>query len=157
MSKQIQEKIKKLEDKKNDIEKEISSLKLELNNESDNVEWISLDKEFEVTKEVLHKGKSFNQIMQLKKPNEELLTLKQIAIILKNSELTKELKMDCSYSTNDDFFIQQPFKTNKEKGYVAEFYSGSNGSDLYFDRGADVSYRARGVRFVRKKVKKVNK
>jgi len=101
----INNKIKDLEDKKKDIENKISSLKLELNNEVDNTQWISLDKDFEVTKEVLHKGKSYNEIMQLKKPNEELLTLKQIAIILENPELTEELKMDASYSTNNDFFF----------------------------------------------------
>jgi hypothetical protein len=152
----IQEKIKDLESKKEKIEKEINSLKIQLSSELNNSEWISIpETDYEVTKEVLHKGKTFNEIMQLKKQNEELLTLKQIGIILENPELVKELKMDSEYSTDDDFFFKQPFKTNQENNYVALFYSDSGGSDLgcYVDAG--ISRSDLGVRFVRKKVKKV--
>lgn len=151
----IQAEIRDLESKKEKIEKEISSLKIELNNESSKSEWIAIpETDFEVTKEVLHKGKTYNEIMQLKKPDEELLTLKQIGIICEYPELLKALKMDSS-STNDDFFFKQPFPQNEKKGYVARFYSVSGYS--YFGLGvyADGSGSTLGVRFVRKKAKKV--
>jgi hypothetical protein len=151
----IQAKIKDLEDKKEKLDKEISSLKIELNNESKNSEWIAIpETDLEVTKEVLHKGKSYNEIMQLKKPDEELLTLRHIGIICEYPELLKTLKMDAS-STNDDFFFKQPFPKNKANNYVARFYSSSYWSGLGFRDGADYSYRTLGVRFVRKKGKKV--
>ena len=72
--------------------------------------------------EVHDKGKSWNKL-GLKDREKELLTTEQ-CIWLANSKYAKELKMDGS-SSNDDFFIQQPFKLNKEKGYVAGFYADS--------------------------------
>jgi hypothetical protein len=153
--KQLVDEIKKLEGQKEKIEKEISSLKIELNKESNNSDWISIDKDYEVTKEVLYKGKTYDEIMQLKKSDEELLTLKQIAIILEDKDLARELKMDSKYSTKDYFFFKQPFETNQENGYVAGFYSDSDGSDLVFGDGAGGSVSTLGVRFVRKKHKKV--
>jgi hypothetical protein len=142
----IQEKIVK---KKEEIEVLEKQLKGELakNNES---EWISIPgTDYEVTKEVLYKGKSYDEIMQLKKPDEELLNLKMIGIICEHPELLKELKMDSS-STKDNFFFKQPFPQNEKKGYIARFYAGSYYANLGCDWYADDSYSYLGVRFVRK-------
>jgi len=79
----------------------------------------------------------------LKKPNEELLTLKQIGIICEYPELLKELKMDTS-STSDDFFFKQPFPKNQANNYVARFYSYSDWSYLGFGGDADDSDGALG-------------
>jgi hypothetical protein len=148
--------IKELEDKKSKIDEKISSLTIQMNNESSKQEWIVIPTtDYEVTKNVIYKGKSYNEIIKLKKLEEELLTLKLIAIILENKELTKKLKMDGS-STNDDFFYKQPFQQNEEKGLVAGFYSGSGRSGLDSGYGPGDSCSYLGVRFVRKisKVKK---
>ena len=148
-TKDIQEKIKKLESKKEEIDEKINSLKVKLNNESDKTEWISIpETNYEVTKDVLYKGKSYDEIMKLKKLEEELLTLKMIGIICENPQLIKELKMDSS-STKDDFFFKQPFPQNQEKGYVARFYTYSDCAYLNCFWYSDYSYSTLGVRFVR--------
>jgi len=148
---------KQIENKEKELEVLKNNLKKELNKDSKNIIWISLDKEYEVTKDVLHKGKSFNEIMQLKKSNEELLTLKQIAMILENKELTKELKMDARYSTYDDFFFKQPCETNELNNYVARFYSVSDRSGFVLVEYPNGSGSSLGVRFVRKKEKRSKK
>jgi len=155
-----EQKIKEQIEKK---EKEISDLKEKLKEEENKsiepkeVEWIAIpETDYEVTKNVLYKGKSYNEIMQLKKPEEELLTLKLIGIICENPTLLKELKMDSS-STKDDFFFKQPFPQNEKKGYVAEFGSFSDYAGLYCDVGSDFSYSDLGVRFCRKKNSKGKK
>ena len=154
-SKDIQAEIKNLESKKEEIDNKISSLKIELNNESSKSEWISIpDTNYEVTKDVLYKGKTYNEIMKLKKPEEELLTLKMIGIICENQELLKQFKMDSS-STNDDFFFKQPFPQNEQRGYVARFIAGSDYAILGCYWGAGGSNSVLGVRFVRKKNIKV--
>ena len=151
----IQTKIRELENRKGKIEKEITSLKFELS-KSNNSDWISIpETEYEVTKEVLHKGKIYNEIMQLKKPDEELLTLKQIGIICEYPELLKTLKMDSS-STDNDFIFKQPFPQNEKNGYIAWFYADSGRAVLVFDGDASSSGSTLGVRFVRKKVKRKN-
>ena len=157
MVKDIKKEIKSLEKKKEEIDKKINSLNIKLNNESEKSEWIGIPgTDYEVTKNVLHKGKSYDEIMQLKKPEEELLTLKMIGIICENPNLLKELKMDSS-STNDDFFFKQPFPQNKEKSYVAWFYAGSVYAYLVCCRYSDYSYSDLGVRFARKKISGKNK
>ena len=154
--KTTQEKIEKKE-------KELKELKEKLKTEQDNKsnsnksEWVSIPKtNYEVTKEVLHKGKSYKEIMKLKKQGEELLTLKLIGIICEHPNLIKELKMDSS-STNDDFFFEQPFPQDKERGYVAGFYAGSGYAYLGCGGGSDDWGSALGVRFVRKIKSKKNK
>ena len=102
--------------------------------------------------EVHNKNKSWNKL-GLKDREKELLTYEQ-CIWLTNSKYSKTLKMDGS-STDDDFFIQQAFNLNRRNGYVARFYSYSGRSDLGFGGGADDSGWTLGVRFVRKKGKKV--
>ncbi len=153
----IQRKIKKLESQKEEIDKKINSFKIELDNESGNSEWISIpETDYEVTKEVLHKGKSYDEIMKLKKPKEELLTLRLIGIICEHPNLIKELKMDSS-STKDDFFFKQPFPQNEKIGRVARFCANSDYADLYCDRNSDDSDSTLGVRFIRKKISKKDK
>ena len=150
----MRKKIKKLESEKEEIDKKINSLKVELENESEKVEWVSIpETDYEVTKKVLHKGKTYNEIMKLKKPEESLLTLKIIGIICEHPDLIKELKMDSS-STKDDFFFKQPFPQNEEKGYVAWFYAVSGYAYLYCGWDAGDSYSTLGVRFLRKISKK---
>lgn len=153
----IQKKIEKLESQKEEIENQITSYKSELKNESDKTEWLAIpETDYEITKDVLYKGKSYNEIMELKKPEEELLTLKIIGIICENPDLVKKLKMDSS-STDDDFFFKQPFPQNKKLGRVAWFFAYSVYAYLDCDWDSDDSYSALGVRFVRRKISKSNK
>lgn len=156
-TKDIQKQIITLENKKEEIDKKINSFKIELENESNKSDWIKIpDTDYEVTKNVLHKGKSYDEIIKLKKPEEELLTLKMIGIICEHPDLIKELKMDSS-STNDDFFFKQPFPQNEERGRVAGFYA--NSDYAYLDYYGDSSYSDSnlGVRFVRKTKKRIKK
>ena len=147
--KTTQEKIEKKES-------ELKELKEKLKKEQDNSnksEWVLIPgTNYEVTKEVLHKNKSYDEIMELKKQEEELLTLKLIGIICEHPDLIKELKMDSS-STNDDFFFKQPFPQNKKIGRVAGFCAGSGYAVLYCDYYSVYSVSTLGVRFVRKKIK----
>ena len=131
-------------------EKELKELKDKLEKETDKTEWISIpETNYEVTREVLHKGKSYDEIMKLKKPEEELLTLKMVGIICEYPDLIKKLKMDSS-STKDDFFFKQPFPQNEERGYVAGFFAGSDYAYLGCVEDSDYSNSTLGVRFVRK-------
>ena len=153
----IQEQLKELESKKEDfnkdIDQKINSLKIQLTDESDKTIWIDIPgTKYQVTKEVLYKGKTYNKIIKLMKPNEELLTLKLIGIICEYPELIKELKMDSS-STKDDFFFKQPFPQNERNGYVAWVYAGSGCAGLGCWGGSDDSDGSLGVRFVRKKIR----
>ncbi len=142
--------IKDLENKKAALDKKISDLKIKQNDESSNAEWVKIPgTNLEVTKDVLHKGKSYNEIIKLKKQEEELLSLKMIGIICEHQELLKQLKMDSS-STNDDFFFKQPFPQNKENDRVAGFYADSDGAGLDCGYGSSSSGSILGVRFVRK-------
>ncbi len=150
MVKTIEQKIQETEDKL----KELKAKKFLEDNKSNESEWIKIpNTDYEVTKDVLHKGKSYDEIMELKKPEEELLTLKIIGIICENPSLLKVLKMDSS-STNDDFFFKQPFPQNEKKGYVARFYAYSDGANLGCDEGSSGSNSYLGVRFLRKKISK---
>ena len=150
----IQEQIKNLENKKTEIDEKINSLSLKLSNESESAEWIGIpDTDYEVTKQVIHKGKSYNDILKLMKPKEELLTLELIGTICENPDLFKTLKMDSS-STNDDFFFKQPFSQNEKKGYVARFYAYSSYAYLGCLEYSDIAGSYRGVRFCRKKIKR---
>ena len=146
----IQKQIKKLESKKEEIDKKINSFKIELENESNKSEWIKIPgTNYEVTKNVLYKGKSYNEIIKLKKPEEELLPLKIIGIICEHPDLIKELKMDSS-STKDDFFFKQPFPQNEKNGYVAWFVADSDCAVLGCGMGSSGSDSDLGVRFIRR-------
>ena len=99
--------------------------------------------------EVHDKNKSWDEL-NLSKREKELLTAEQ-CIWLANSKYAKELKMDGS-SSEDDFFIQQPFNLSRKNDYVAGFYAYSGYANLYCYRNSDGSYSTLGVRFVRKKI-----
>jgi hypothetical protein len=145
----IQAKIAK---KKQEIETLEKEIKEQLAKKSINSsEWLDVSDVLpncEVELNVHDKGKSYDDL-GLKDKEEQLLTVEQ-CIALANSKYAIQLKMDGS-SSSDDFFIKQPLNRNKEKGYVADFYSGRFGS--VFDSGRDSGDADvyRGVRFVRKK------
>ena len=145
-----QSELKQLEKQKEDTQNKIDSLKIELVNESNKSDWVKIpDTDYEVTKDVIHKGKSYNEIMELKKPEEELLTLKIIGIICEYPKLIKILKMDSS-STKNDFFFKQPFPQNEKRDYVARFYANSGCAYLGCIEGSSDSNSGLGVRFVRR-------
>lgn len=96
--------------------------------------------------EVHDKDKSWDSL-NLKDREKELLTIEQ-CIWLANSKYSKTLNMDGN-STEDDFFIQQPFALNRKNGYVARFFSGSGRLDLWTGCGFVNAYSTLGVRFVR--------
>ena len=100
--------------------------------------------------EVHDKNKSWDKL-GLKDREKELLTAEQ-SIWLANSKYAKQLKMDGS-SSEDDFFIQQPFNLNRENGYVAWFCMGSDCANLGSDWGSGGSGSSLGVRFSRKILK----
>ena len=97
--------------------------------------------------EVHDKNKSWDEL-NLSSREKELLTAEQ-CIWLANSKYAKQLKMDGS-STNDDFFIQQPFDLSRKNGYVARFVVDSGYAYLNCYRDSDYSYSSLGVRFAKK-------
>ena len=117
----------------------------------DSFKWLDvsdvLGKGFEVEIEVHDKNKSWDEL-GLKYGDKRLLTAEQVSK-LANSKHAKVLKMDGS-SSEDDFFIDQPYKLNKKKGLVAYFYAYSGGLDLGAYGGSVYADLGRGVRFVRK-------
>ena len=121
--------------------------------EENQSEWLDIPElKISVELEVHDKDKSFDEL-GLKNREKELLTAEQ-CIWLANSKYAKQLKMDGS-SSEDDFFIQQPFNLSRKNGYVARFYAGSNYADLICNEYSSNSGSSLGVRFVRKlKVKK---
>ena len=111
-----------------------------------NVSYV-LGKGYEVEIEVHDKNKSWKDL-GLKNKEYKLLTYDQ-CVKLANSKYAKQLKMDGS-SSNDNFFIQQPFNISRKNGYVARFYAGSDYAGLNCGGNSDYSYSDLGVRFVRK-------
>lgn len=111
-------------------------------------EWLDIPElKISVEIEVHDKNKSWDKL-KLSKREKELLTAEQ-CIWLANSKYTKELKMDGS-SSEDDFFIQQPFDLNRKNNYVARFGAGSGCAGLVCCGGSDDSGSTLGVRFVKK-------
>jgi len=145
----IQDKITK---KKQEIETLEKELKEQLAKQVENTsEWLDVSDVLpncEVELNVHDKGKSYDDL-GLKDKEDQLLTVEQ-CIILANSKYATPLKMDGS-SSNDDFFIKQPFNRNREKGLVAVFccYWDWSIFDSYGDSVVSVDFR--GVRFVRRK------
>jgi len=152
-------KIDKLQEQFDKKKKELEKIEEQLKEEktkqtTEEREWVRIPgTDYEVTKNVIYKGKSYNEIMQLKKSEEELLTLKQIGEICENPELVKELKMDSS-STNDDFLFKQPFPQNEKRGYVARFFAYSDYANLSCWNDSGDSYSSLGVRFAKKILKR---
>ncbi len=119
--------------------------------ENDPSKWLDIPElKISVEIEVHDKDKSFDEL-GLKDREKELLTAEQ-CIWLANSKYAKKLKMDGS-SSEDDFFIQQPFNLSRKNGYVARFCAVSYYANLVCDRYSGVSDSNLGVRFVRKKIK----
>lgn len=100
-----------------------------------------------VEKEVHNKNESWNKL-NLSERESELLTAEQ-CIWLANSKYAKQLRMDGS-SSDDDFFIQQPFDLSRKNGYVARFYVYSVFAYLDCYRYSDYSDSSLGVRFAKK-------
>lgn len=91
------------------------------------------------------KGKKLSEIEIPK--GWRLLTINEV-IFLANSEHAQTLKMDLS-SSQDDFFFEQPFECNRNKGYIAWFCAYSGGAGLVCGGGPRNSGSALGVRFCR--------
>ncbi len=116
--------------------------------EEDLTKWLDIPElKISVEIEVHDKNKSFDDL-GLKEREKELLTAEQ-CIWLANSKYAKQLKMDGS-SSEDDFFIQQPFNLSRKNGYVARFDTDSDYAVLGCVRDSSYSYSYLGVRFVRK-------
>ena len=114
--------------------------------------WLDIPElKISVEVDVHDKNESWDKL-GLKDREEELLTHDQ-CVFLANSKYAKQLKMDGS-SSNDDFFIQQPFDLNRKNGYVARFYANSDYCYLYCGRNSDFSDSSLGVRFAKKISKK---
>ncbi len=117
----------------------------------DSKDWLDvsdvLGEGYEVEIKVHDKNKSWNDL-GLEYEDERLLDIDQVRE-LSNSKHAKILKMDVS-SSEDDFFIDQPFEFNRKKGLVARFIADSYGLDLDTVRNSDYSVSYLGVRFVRK-------
>ncbi len=119
-------------------------------NEISNEGWLDIPElKISVEIEVHDKDKSWDEL-KLSEREKELLTAEQ-CIWLANSKYAKILKMDGS-SSEDDFFIQQPFNLSRKNGYVAGFYTYSDCANLYCDWVSGNSDSYLGVRFARKKI-----
>lgn len=109
--------------------------------------WIDIPElGIQVERDVHDKDKSW-QDLGLSYDRKDLLTVEQ-CIWLANSKYAKDLKMDGS-SSDDDFFIQQPFELNKKNNYLARFIANSDWANLDCDRYAENRNASLGVRYVR--------
>ncbi len=98
--------------------------------------------------EIHDKNKSWDEL-NLSEREDELLTYDQCVKIANIPKYAKILKMDGS-SSNDDFFIKQPFDLNRKNGRVARFFAGSDCCDLDCFRNSGGSDSYLGVRFCKK-------
>ncbi len=123
------------------------------NKEINNEEWIKIPElRIEVQKNVHDKNKSWDEL-NLSEREGELLTYDQCVKIANIPKYAKILKMDGS-SSNDDFFIKQPFDLNRKNGRVARFNADSDCCDLVCVRSSGGSDSVLGVRFCKKISKK---
>ncbi len=94
----------------------------------------------EVETKIHNKNKTLNEI---KIPDGwRLLTVSEIIFL--TNKYKKELNLEKTWE-----FIEQPFKINKEKNYVARFYAYSDVAYLFAIWDSTYSDRALGVRFCR--------
>jgi hypothetical protein len=100
----------------------------------------------EVEIEVHDKNKSFEEIIIPK--GWRLLKGEEAIFLANNKKYSKKLKI-ADGSSNNDFFIQQPFNFNKKYGYVARFFAGSVWADLYCYGDPGFRDCSLGVRFCR--------
>ena len=132
---------------KKELIKEIERL-LKIKSSGD---WIDIPElNISVEREVHDKNKNWEEL-KLSNREDELLTAEE-CIWLANSKYSKELKMD-GLSSEDDFFIKQPFDLNRKNDYITRFDADSGRSYLYCCRDPQYSYSSAGVRFVRRKKK----
>src|SRR3990167_10144459 len=126
--------IQTLKDKRDKLNKQIE----ELENQNS---WLDIPElGISVEIKVHDKGKSWkNCIKEGIFKEEDLLTVEQVIFLVNHEEYSKILKMDGS-SSSDDFFIQQIFKLNKEKGLVARFVAYSGRAGLGCLEDAEFSY-----------------
>ena len=121
-------------------------------NKVSNEGWLDIPElNISVEIEVHNKDKSWDEL-KLSEREDELLTAEQ-CIWLANSKYAKQLKMDGG-SSEDDFFIKQPFDLSRKNNYVAWFYADSDYADLDCDGYSVGSGSSLGVRFCRKKISK---
>ncbi len=99
----------------------------------------------EVSAEVLHKGKTYQECMRLKPKDWRMQRINEV-VWLANSKYAEKLKMFTGW--NDSFFAQ-PFRLNKEKGLVAGFVACSIRVDLDCSKYPLVPNSALGVRWAR--------
>lgn len=97
-----------------------------------------------VTKKVLFKGRSWNEL-KLSEKEDQLLTVNEV-IWLANSKYSDQLNI---YSREDHFFIKQPFDKNKMENLIARF-GGSGWAFLDCDRDPSSRYDSLGVRFIKR-------
>ncbi len=133
--------------------KKISENIIEVNGErfvkEDSKGWLDIPElGISVEIEVHDKNKSWDDL-GLAEREDELLTHDQCVKIANIPKYAKALKMDGS-STEDDFFIKQPFDLSRKNGYVARFCAYSDYCNLFCYRYSDDSNSYLGVRFVRK-------
>lgn len=103
----------------------------------------------EVEIKVHDKGKSFNRVKKLIPKRWRLPTAQECIFLANNKKYARVLKMDGS-SSEDDFFIQQPFKLNQKNGYAAWFDAASDRAYLDCNRNPVYSDSSLGVRLVRR-------
>lgn len=118
-------------------------------------EWLDIPElGIQVEIEVHDKNKSWEDL-KLDKREKELLTIEQCIFLANHKKYSKILKMDGS-STQDDFFIQQPFELNKKNNYIARFNAYAGRAGFYCCRDPSGRDSVLGVRFckARKGVKK---
>ena len=127
---QIQTEIAKLQDKLKQIE-------AEANKQST---LIIKELKIEVETKIHDKDKCLKDITIPK--GWRLLTSNEIIFLFNNYE--KELNLKDTWE-----FIEQPFKLNKEEGYVARFYAYSGRASFGCDWDPDNHFAGLGVRFCR--------
>ncbi len=111
--------------------------------------WLDIPElDISVEIEIHNKNKSWDEL-NLGEREKELLTYDQCVFLANNPKYAKTLKMDGS-SSDDDFFIQQPFDLNRKNGGVARFYVDSGDANLYCRYDSGFSYSTLGVRYCRK-------
>ncbi|MEK6884434.1 MAG: hypothetical protein AABY22_32680 [Nanoarchaeota archaeon] len=147
--------IEEIDKKIEELQKKKKELKSQIAKQTENTsQWLDVSDVLpncEVELNVHDKNRSWNDL-GLKDKEDQLLSAEQ-CIALANSKYVSQLKMDGT-SSQDDFFIKQPFNTNRTKGYVAGFDAYSDWADLSCVRNPTDADSSLGVRFVRKKISK---
>jgi hypothetical protein len=152
----IQKQISSLEDKKSEIDKKISSLKIELSKESDKTEWIYIPElKIEIQTKIHHKGKSYDELVKefgKEYLEKNLPTYAQLQFLRNSNKYKETLGLIDTWE-----FVKQEDEISKKNNYIARFVAYSGYADLYCFRYSINSNSTLGVRFVRKKIIKKSK